>query len=142
MSVQIQPYFQIINNGTAAVPLSSLTIRYFYQKDGNTSAEQNFACDYAQVGGTGITGSVSAVFNTYTGTDADEYVEISFTASAGSLAPGANSGQIQARIHSTDYQYMLTQTNDYSYNAATAFSATTKVTLYLGGVLIYGTEPR
>jgi Cellulose binding domain len=144
MSVQIQPYFQVINHGPAAVPLSSLTIRYFYQKDGNTSADQNFACDYAQVGGTGITGSVSAVFNTFTGTDADEYVEIHFASGSGNLEPGVASpvpAIVQARIWADGFP-TLDQTTDYSFNPnLTQYTDWTHITLYQNGNLVWGVEP-
>lgn len=33
------------------------------------------------------------------------------------------------------------QTNDYSYNSSTAFSTVTTVTVYLKGMLVYGTGP-
>ncbi len=144
MSTAIQPYFQVINNGTAAVPLSSLTIRYFYQKGSTASADQNFACDYAQVGGAGITGSVSAVFSTYTGTGADEYVEIQFASGSGSLEPGAGSpvpALVQARIWANGFP-TLDQTTDYSFNPSlTQYTDWTHVTLYQNGNLVWGVEP-
>ena len=144
MSMQIQPYFQVINKGSAAVPLASLTIRYFYQKDGAASASQNFVCDYAQVGGVGITGSVSAVFNTFTGTNADEYAEIQFGNGSGNLEPGAASpvpAIVQARIWADGFP-TLDQTTDYSFNPSlTQYADWTHVTLYQNGTLVWGVEP-
>jgi hypothetical protein len=136
-SQQIQAQFQIINHGTTAVPISSLTIRYFFTSDGNPVANMQFACDYAQIGN----GNVSAVFNTWAGTNADEYIEIDFAAAAGILAAGQSTGPIQARFHGSTYP-TFTQTNDYSFNATdTAFTDWSHVTLYQSGTLVSGTEP-
>jgi hypothetical protein len=136
-SQQLQPQFQIINHGTTSVPISSLTIRYFYTKDGAASGVQNFVCDYAMIG----SGNVSAVFNTTTGTNADEYLELHFAAAAGSLAPGASTGGIQARVYATGYPTM-TQTNDYSFDPTkTSFTDSMLVTLYQNGTLVWGVEP-
>ncbi len=138
MVQEMKPWFQIINNGTSAVALDSLELRYFYTKDGMPATDQTCDCDYALIGCSALTTSFAA----WTGTSADEYVQISFQASAGSLAPGMSTGEIQARIHSTDYQYMLNQANDYSFDATkTAFAAWTHVTLYQNGTLVWGTEP-
>ena len=134
---QIQPQFQILNKGASSVSLSSLTLRYFYTKDGSLSTAQNFICDYAQIGG----GNVSAVFNTFTGTNADEYLELHFAAGAGSLAAGASTGQIQARVFGTNYP-TFSQANDYSFDPTkTSFADWANVTLYQNGTLVWGTEP-
>jgi cellulose 1,4-beta-cellobiosidase len=137
-SQEIKPHFQIVNNGTAAVDLSTLTIRYFWTKDGTPTTDLHFDCDYAMVSCSNVT----SAFNTWTGTNADEYTEVGFKAGTGTLAPGANSGEIQARFHSTDYQYMLNQANDYSFDPTkTTFTPWTNVTLYQNGTLVWGTEP-
>ena len=135
---EMKPHFQIVNGGGSAVDLSTLKIRYYYTKDSSPSTDQSFNCDYAQIG----CGVISATFGVTTGTNADEYAEISFQAGAGNLAAGAATGEIQARIHPTDYQYMFTQTNDYSFDPTkTAFTNWSHVTLYQNGTLVWGTEP-
>ncbi len=134
---QIQAWFQIINHGSSSVPLSSLTIRYFYTKDGSPASDQDFVCDYAAITGGG--GNVIGVFDTFTGTNADEYLEIQFAAAAGSIGPGASTGEIQARIHTGAYA-TFTQGNDYSFDPTkTAFTDWANVTLYQNGIAISGT---
>ncbi|MNI71455.1 Beta-mannanase/endoglucanase A precursor [compost metagenome] len=72
---------------------------------------------------------------------ADYYVEISFAAGAGSLAPGANTGEIQLRINKSDWSN-YSETDDFSYDPSkTAFTDWTHVTLYLNGTLAWGLEP-
>ncbi|MNY40735.1 Beta-mannanase/endoglucanase A precursor [compost metagenome] len=72
---------------------------------------------------------------------ADYYVEISFSPAAGSLAPGANTGEIQLRINKTDWSN-YNETGDYSYDPAkTAYTDWSRVPLYLNGVLVWGLQP-
>jgi hypothetical protein len=119
------------------VPLSGLTVRYWFTEDGTQPLV--WACDYAPVGCGNITGTFGTVSPAVTG--ADHYLQLSFAPAAGSLAPGASSGGIQNRIYQASYATM-TQTNDYSFNAAdTAFTANPDITVYDNGTLIYGTPP-
>ncbi|HEY3871853.1 MAG TPA: glycoside hydrolase family 9 protein [Actinocrinis sp.] len=128
---------ELVNNGTSAIPLSDVTVRYWFTEDG--TAALDYACEYAPVGCANITGSFAAVSPAVTG--ADHYLQLSFGAGAGSLAPGGNTGGIQNEVNQAGYGTM-TQTNDYSFNAAdTAFTANPHITVYYNGQLVYGTEP-
>jgi endoglucanase len=60
---------------------------------------------------------------------------------SGFTRPGRSTGAIQNRIYQANYATM-TQTNDYSFNAAdTSLTASPLITVYDKGQLIYGTEP-
>jgi hypothetical protein len=75
-------------------------------------------------------------------TQANMYLEIGFTAAAGSLAPGQSSGEIQTRIHHINWSDFIT-TDSYSFISDPSFvyKDTQTVTLYLNGALVWGTEP-
>jgi hypothetical protein len=138
----ISPKIKLINQGSSAISLSTVTIRYYYTVDGDKA--QSYWCDYASVtpGYTAITSAVTGKFVKMStpATGADYYLEIGFTSAAGSLS-ASGSAEIQSRFAKTDWSN-YTQTGDYSFNAtATNYADTTKVTVYVSGTLIGGTEP-
>lgn len=131
----IKPYFNIYNNGTTAVNLNGLKIRYYFTKDG--SASLNGVIDWAQVGASNI----SVALGSTSGTNADSYVELTFNASAGSIPAGGQSGEIQLRVHKSDWSN-FNEANDYSFDPTkVSFSTWNKVTLYQDDVLISGIAP-
>jgi endoglucanase len=136
---QIKPHFNIVNTGTSAVPLSELKIRYWFTREG--TAAQNFWCDYSAIPGScsNLSGTFVQVSPARTG--ADFYLEVSFTAAAGSIAAGGQSGEIQTRFAKSDWSN-YTETGDYSFDPTkTSFADWTRVTLYRNGVLVWGVEP-
>ncbi|WP_407669725.1 cellulose binding domain-containing protein [Paenibacillus kobensis] len=131
------PHFMITNGGSAAVDLSTVKLRYYFTKD-NDTAFSSF-CDWAQVGCDNI--QASFVPMSKQTSSADTYLEISFKPSVGSVAPGANSGPIQARFSKTDWSN-FNEANDYSFDGATInFANAANVTLYVSGTLVWGVEP-
>lgn len=93
--------------------------------------------DWAQVGSSNI----QTAFGSVSGTNADTYVELSFTAAAGSIAPGGETGDIQLRMSKADWSN-FNENNDYSFDATkTSYTDWNKVTLYNNGDLVWGIEP-
>ena len=134
---QIAPGLQVFNTGSAAVGLSTVTIRYWFTGNGGASTF-SAACDYATLGTSNITEKVVAMSTAKTG--ADHYLEIGFTSGAGSLAAGASTGDIQCRLNKTDWSN-FDETDDYSRGTNTSYADAPKLTAYINGTLVYGTEP-
>jgi endoglucanase len=132
----VMPDFKLFNNGMTPIPLSEMTLRYWYTVD--SAQTQTAWVDFAAVGNGNVLLSFVAV--TPARTNADFYLQVGFAAAAGSLAAGANTSNIQTRFHKDDFS-VYNEANDYSYVASTSFMATTRVTAYRLGVLVYGTEP-
>ncbi|MDO7908835.1 glycoside hydrolase family 6 protein [Paenibacillus sp. JX-17] len=124
----IKPFLNIKNNGSTAVNLSDLKIRYYFTKDGNQPLTS--FVDWAQVGGANVT-------RTFT----DTYLEVGFTSGAGTLEPGGQTGDIQLRIHKNDWSN-FNEADDYSYDPSkTSYAEWNRVTLDQGGVRVWGMEP-
>ncbi len=136
-SQAISPKLILLNTGSTNIPYSELKIRYWFTEDG--TQPQTYWCDY---GGNVSCANISAQFVTLPArAGADFYLELSFASGAGSLASGANSGQIQSRFSKNDWT-AYTQTGDYSFNSAfTQFTDWNHITVYRNGTLIWGTEP-
>jgi endoglucanase len=132
----VMPDFKLFNNGMTPIPLSEMTLRYWYTID--SAQAQTAFVDFATIGGTNVSLSFAAVSPARM--NADFYLQVSFAAAAGNLAAGANTGNIQTRFHKNDFS-VYNEANDYSYIASTSFMPTTMVTAYRLGVLVYGTEP-
>ncbi|WP_027087662.1 cellulose binding domain-containing protein [Cohnella panacarvi] len=133
----INPYISLKNTGSSPVALSELKVRYYFTVDGDTS--QNFVCDWAQVGCANVQGKLVKLSTAKSG--ADYYAEFTFAAGAGMLAPGASIGDIQSRIHKTNWGN-YNETGDYSYDGSrSTLTDSNKLTIYQNDVLIWGIEP-
>jgi hypothetical protein len=142
----IAPHFKVFNNGTNAVTLSQITFRYWYTEEGpdgvtvaTTPIAQQASCDFATLNCSNIVMSFVQVTPAVTG--ANFYFLVGFASGAGTLAAGANTNEIQLRFNKAGFSSNYSEADDYSYLSTLTYTTTTKVTAYLNGSLIYGTEP-
>ncbi|ARK12847.1 cellulose binding domain-containing protein [Fibrella sp. ES10-3-2-2] len=133
----IKPNLQISNTGTAPISYGQLTLRYWLTVE-QFSPLANLQVYYAQLGTDKVKMSYVALDKPRQG--AFGYVEYRFDGSAGSLAAGASSGPIQSGIAKQDYT-AFNEADDYSFASNQALTANSRVTAYLNGQLVWGTEP-
>jgi hypothetical protein len=131
--------YQVVNTSAGTVPLSSLTMRYWFTNE-SPSDPLEFNCDWAQVNCSNIAGRF--VVLSPARSKANTYLEISFRAGAGSAIAGQNSGEIQTRVHHVNWSnFNTTETYSFISDPSFVYKDTQTVTLYQNGVLIWGVEP-
>lgn len=134
-ATQIGANFQLTNAGNTPVNLSDITVRYWFTEDG--TQPMSFACDYAPIGCSNITGD----FKTASLGGQDHYLELGFTPGAGTLQPGQSTGVIETRSYQNNFATM-NQANDWSFNGAdTTLDTNFQITVYQNGNLLSGEEP-
>ncbi|WP_329596146.1 family 16 glycosylhydrolase [Streptomyces pseudovenezuelae] len=135
---QAEPWFKVRNTGTTSVSLQGVKLRYYFKAD-SANATYRFACSWAVKGCANVTGTFGTLANP-TAT-ADRYLEIGFTSGAGSLAPGADTGDMQLRFYQSTWA-PLNQSDDYSFGASqTSYADWSKVTARLAGTTLWGQAP-
>jgi hypothetical protein len=125
--------------------LADLTLKYWYTID--PAKPQELDCDDAAMGCSRLvtSASPSPVQPTFQSVvpprqEANESATIAFT--LGTVAPNTSTGRIQLRLHNRDYS-PNDQSDDYSADCGTIGNAheNAKITAYIKGVLVGGTEP-
>jgi hypothetical protein len=130
---QIANVFQIVNGGASSVPLADLTLRYYYTEEGTPA--QRFWCDYAEIGSANVTARFVPLSPAVA--TANVYLELGFKSSAGAVAAGKSTGDIQTRVAKVDWSN-YDETNDASYPGSTTLADCPNVSLYRKGVLVWG----
>ncbi len=124
----IKPELNLVNTGNVPVDLADVTIRYWFTPEG--TATVNYALDYAVLGANNITGNF-----------ADGYFEVGFDPSLGQLGAASETGEMKFRLFKSDWSN-FDETDDHSWVARNnAPVANDRITAYLDGQLIWGTEP-
>jgi endoglucanase len=134
---QIRPGLVLVNGGSSAVALSTVTIRYYFTAEAG-SASYNTSCDYAAVGTANVTMRVVALASPVSG--ADHYLEIGFGTAAGSVPAGGSTGDLQTRFNKADWS-AFNEADDYSYATNTAYADASRVSVYVNGQPVWGTAP-
>ena len=129
-----------MNAGAAPIALNTVTLRYWYTEDGTGTQQPN--CVGSALGCPAISFAVNPV--TPARPMADAYLQIGFVGGmldGGMLAPNTDSGEIRISIAKTG-AVSFNQPNDYSFRSTGAnYFDAPNITAYMGGTLIWGTEP-
>jgi len=127
-----KPEFILTNSGDSPIPLARVEIHYWFQDGSNQPF--SFHCDWARLG----CGVISGDFQSTPG--AGQYLSLKFAQPAGDLQPGENTGEIKIRFNRLDWS-VFDQANHYSFAPQTEYADWQKVTVYVDGELVWGTEP-
>lgn len=131
----VDPFLQLVNNTSAAIPYQELTVRYYLTVENFSPIQATVG--YAELGTSGV--QVRYVALPQPAQGALGYLEFSFT-SAKALAANGNSGRILAHANKQNYS-PFNEADDYSYAPNPAYAPNNRITVYRNGVLIGGVEP-
>lgn len=132
----IRPYLKLVNEDSVAFAYNELTVRYWLTAE--NYAGINTWVEYAQPGSNKIKMKYFSLAQPRNG--AFGYIEYSFDATAGTLAAGGNSGEIQTRLANQNWAD-LNEADDHSYRNSTAYAVNEHIAVYRNGVLVFGVEP-
>jgi hypothetical protein len=138
MPICIQPCFNLVNEGTSAMALKALSIRYYYTK-GAGQGPESYACYWVNTGDCNQVAPALFADLVPQRTSANRYVELRFNDAAKPLEAG-KSFTLQGGFCLADGK-TFTQADDYSYNASATYQTSSKVVLFKDGVRIWGNEP-
>jgi len=135
---QIKPFFQVVNTGAKTESLAGVKIRYWFTNDNNSALQAT--CDWCQIGSANLAFSTGTLVPAVA--TADRYLDVVFASTAGTLAPGASTGEMQTRLNHADWTN-FNEVGDYSYDATrVSYGANDKICLYgASGELVAGVEP-
>jgi hypothetical protein len=155
---QIDFLFKVANHSGAAIPLSSLAIRYYFTNELTAAGQTAIYYTDTCCGSTrtsfnsDVAVTVTAISPPVSG--ADTYLETTFDSAAGVLQNG-DDVQVEVGFHAVGYTQNFQQTNDYSFIASAAGTQaqwdacpaqcanfhSCVMTVYRDGVLVWGQPP-
>lgn len=130
----IRAQIALTNHGPS-MELKNVTIRYWFTRE--SSSKMDAQIEWAPMGRSAVSASTIPLPGPRVG--ADSYLEIGFR--SGVLATGATTGGILLRAQKTD-RSVFDETDDWSYDpAAQSLTQTSRITVYVNGVKVWGEEP-
>jgi hypothetical protein len=148
---------KVQNHTGAAIPLSSLSLRYYFTNEITPTWQTAvyYAGECCNASRSGFTADVAVSVNAMPATaSADHYLEVTFDAGAGALADG-DAVQVEIAFFAPGHTQNLNQANDYSFIASAASTqaawdqcptacaqfGSCVITVYENGALVWGTAP-
>jgi endoglucanase len=127
-----KPEFILVNSGGTDVSLDRVELRYWLIAGDKQSYD--FHCDWAAVSCAGLTGEFLV-------SEAGlPYLDVRFRAGSGTLSANQDTGEIKIRFNREDWS-PYPQQDQYSFSPSVEYVDWERVTLYVDGKLVWGTEP-
>lgn len=144
-SKSIRADLEVINDSAVDVPLSGITLRYYYTSEVQRNSEFTCLSDEKDAASTCSDVSVTFPSSSYSSPSglANAYFEVSFSTEPTAMlgANGGVSGRIKLSVQKPKFA-VQDLTNDYSYGGdVSALQEWPKVTLHRDGQLLFGTPP-
>lgn len=133
----IRPYLNLYNEGSNSIPYGEITVRYWLTVE-NFSPLTNLTVYWSQLGTNKVSMKYVPLAQPRQG--ALGYVEYSFDASAGTLAGGSSSGEIQTGVGKQNWTNFA-ESDDYSFASNGSYTPNDRITIYRNGTLVGGIEP-
>ena len=127
---------RIRNEGTGAVDLARVELRYWFTPGELNDRRQSARASWASSSDGGLRSELAQARES----GLQSHVRVSFDPSAGRIGPLSETDDIHVEVHKSDGSKYV-QTNDYSYSPNVEYEEQSRVTLYLDGQLIWGVEP-
>ncbi len=144
-STQVRAAFDLANESPDDVPMSELTLRYYYTLE--DASAQEFECDYPNDGQEAWKcAAIRVKFGTLMAQQARHYAEVTFAPTEDWLLAGlgGHSGAFKLRFRKANFS-VQNLTNDWSFAVSDGREPVNEqphITLYRNGELVYGVEPR
>jgi cellulose 1,4-beta-cellobiosidase len=142
---QIGPSYRLVDMTAPALNLADFRIRYYFTNESKMPLLSDYL--YAEVnGGPGFRDIRSNATVTYAAMTpprpgADAYVDVTFSAAAGTLVSGQVS-TVNFVVHTPGFATPVSESDDYSHDLSkTDFGPNDKITLYYKDKLAQGVEP-
>lgn len=138
-------YLYLVNKTEEPVPLSELTVRYFFTEDVAAMGHEVYI-DYAGpdvISAANVTSAVAEL--TPAQPTADRYVQLGFNSGELQATPDTDPGldqrviQLRVQVQPAALRYDLT--NDYSYTPMGDGTPCERIVMYRNGVIVFGVQP-
>ena len=136
----IRPYLQVYNEGSSPIAYRQITLRYWLTAEDFSPLAANLSVNWAQLGASFVKMRYVPL-GQQPRQGAYGYIEYRFEPTAGNLAAHSSSGPIQTSIAKNDWT-AFSERDDYSYANASSYTKNPRITGYVNGQLVWGTEPK
>jgi len=134
------PSFRIVNTGSSALNLNGMEVRYWINSDSTSGQTVQAFADWAGKLPQGSTITQNITVSAVQRVQGTQNYYVSFRFNSAVTLAANEYVEIQSRFNKSDWS-MMQQSNDWSYAANQNYTVTNRMTAYVSGALVYGTEP-